>query len=252
MFINPAEVHDRVKSSFIDKSSYELSKYLPILETKCSGFSSWREAKKTLHTHQIKPGWAIFFAKSHYIDHVAIVPSSEAEAFSLEEPLLQALPPGFHHNIDNNQYSAFQLMSAGNYIDCFPPESYSGIFYGSPPFVGADKVKKAGDIAASIIEEKTFHGTQSVYTFPIPLLGELVCVHNYNPSNNNVIIGLYPKSNNPVKGTWCGDLVGKLWESSGAQPPTVNHMGVTGYSSYGLFDWLVNNNMIKGGVIWKA
>jgi len=249
-----SSIHDKLEA-FLNKIQKISFDDLPIIN-----FPSWDELKEKAKEIKVEPGWAIYFVREkNYVDHIAIIPEQDEVNLNLcDALLLNAAPPPIGLGIgpltdSKSDKSGLRIITAIEYIELYKKGDYKKIFFGPPPVVDKNTIKKAGLIAKAISDSGTIDNQPVVYSFSmIPLIKKFYAI-NFDPIKSKTKIAfLTKKLKKTVKAIYCGSLVAQIWQRAGILDlPEVKFLKIRGHSSFTLFKWSKLNNSILGGISWS-
>jgi len=249
-----SSIHDKLEA-FLNKIQKISFDDLPIIN-----FPSWDELKEKAKEIKVEPGWAIYFVREkNYVDHIAIIPEQDEVNLNLcDALLLNAAPPPIGLGIgpltdSKSDKSGLRIITAIEYIELYKKGDYKKIFFGPPPVVDKNTIKKAGLIAKAISDSGTIDNQPVVYSFSmIPLIKKFYAI-NFDPIKSKTKIAfLTKKLKKTVKAIYCGSLVAQIWQKAGILDlPEVKFLKIRGHSSFTLFKWSKLNNSILGGISWN-
>jgi len=249
-----SSIHDKLEA-FLNKIQKISFDDLPIIN-----FPSWDELKEKTKEIKVEPGWAIYFVREkNYVDHIAIIPEQDEVNLNLcDALLLNAAPPPIGLGIgpltdSKSDKSGLRIITAIEYIELYKKGDYKKIFFGPPPVVDKNTIKKAGLIAKAISDSGTIDNQPVVYSFSmIPLIKKFYAI-NFDPIKSKTKIAfLTKKLKKTVKAIYCGSLVAQIWQKAGILDlPEVKFLKIRGHSSFTLFKWSKLNNSILGGISWN-
>jgi len=245
--MNIAEAFDKITDKFSPNNfTNNPPKSAKIIES-----SNFDEFINKISSVKVKSGDLIFFwdAKAGRINHVAIVPEQKEERLD-KVNLLHSTPPGVGTSkgvlFEGKDLSGIRNSSLIEYISKDKNE-YSRIIVGRPIF-SISIQKEIDKTIKEISDNCTIDGIPGVYSFPV--IWNLFYLAKYDYAKHKVlsiksIILERIRKKTKITPTYCGDLVGRIYEKAGVKNiPKASMFGIKGYKSTKLYEWLRDKDEI--------